>query len=478
MSVTQSPPQGPARRDGVPRTVPRARTWGHLLTAGQIALVRLRFILVLVGVLVLVGSWPVLRNYWDKLTRPAGTMPGAVSNDTEYWCPMCPGVVSDWPGKCPVCNMALVQRKKGEAVPLPGGVVARMQLSPYRVQLAGIRTTPVEYRALTVDVALAGFVEQPAPGSVDAPERGRLFVQADLFEKDLAVVSAGQAVAAVSEAYPGRTFPGKVRQVGQSFAPDTRTSRVRLEIEDPSQELRPGMFLTARVRAPVTQASWSGQGRDEEMRDRAVVDLTAHALLTPTGMHALGGLGSLTRAAVGQAAWRQGLVPAVPESAVIDTGEKKVVYVETMPDMFDGVEVTLGRRCGDFYPVLRGLEVGQRVVTAGAFLLDAESRLNPSLAAGYFGAGRKIEARGSRIEDRKSQPGSTLDPRSSILEPQDDKTLIARQKVCPVTGEPLGSMGPPFKVVVNGRTVFLCCKGCEKKIRQNPEKYFAKLDGK
>ena len=79
---------------------------------------------------------------------------------------------------------------------------------------------------------------------------------------------------------------------------------------------------------------------------------------------------------------------AVPQSAVVDTGARKVVFVEGMPGMFDGVEVTLGPRCGDFYPVERGLEPGQRIATAGAFLLDAETRLNPSLAASYFGAAR------------------------------------------------------------------------------------------
>ena len=50
---------------------------------------------------------------------------------------MDPGVISDWPSKCGVCNMALVRRKRGEAVSLPDGVVARMQLSPNRIQLAG-----------------------------------------------------------------------------------------------------------------------------------------------------------------------------------------------------------------------------------------------------------------------------------------------------------------------------------------------------
>ena len=59
----------------------------------------------------------------------------------------------------------------------------------------------------------------------------------------------------------------------------------------------------------------------------------------------------------------------------------------------------LGPRCGDFYPVVRGLEPGQKVAIAGAFLLDAETRLNPSLAAGYFGAGgsrRGVAAADSR----------------------------------------------------------------------------------
>ena len=50
--------------------------------------------------------------------------------------------------------------------------------------------------------------------------------------------------------------------------------------------------------------------------------------------------------------------------------------------------------------------------------------------------------------------------------------------ICPVTGQPLGSMGPPFKVVVQGQTVFLCCDGCEAALRKSPEKYLAKLRGK
>jgi Cu(I)/Ag(I) efflux system membrane fusion protein len=73
-------------------------------------------------------------------------------------------------------------------------------------------------------------------------------------------------------------------------------------------------------------------------------------------------------------------VLSVPESAVIDTGTKKVVYVETEPGLYDARAVELGPRSGNYYPVLAGLTLGQKIVTQGSFLIDAEARLNPAAA--------------------------------------------------------------------------------------------------
>ncbi|MHC4398947.1 MAG: hypothetical protein ACYTG0_04635 [Planctomycetota bacterium] len=56
-----------------------------------------------------------------------------------------------------------------------------------------------------------------------------------------------------------------------------------------------------------------------------------------------------------------------------------------------------------------------------------------------------------------------------------DRALAEKQKACPVSGQPLGSMGKPYKVTVNGREVFLCCQGCEGEIKGNPDEYLAKL---
>jgi Cu(I)/Ag(I) efflux system membrane fusion protein len=77
---------------------------------------------------------------------------------------------------------------------------------------------------------------------------------------------------------------------------------------------------------------------------------------------------------------------AVPVGAVIDTGSRRVVYRESSPGVFDAAEVELGPRAGEYYPVLRGLVEGDRVATEGAFLIDAETRLNPGAASAFFGA--------------------------------------------------------------------------------------------
>ncbi len=57
-----------------------------------------------------------------------------------------------------------------------------------------------------------------------------------------------------------------------------------------------------------------------------------------------------------------------------------------------------------------------------------------------------------------------------------DRAAALKQKICPVSDEALGEMGKPPKITVEGREVFLCCTACEKKLRSDPKKYFAKLD--
>ena len=121
---------------------------------------RLRFFVLLAAVGGLLLYWDTLKSYYEKWTRPFAAQ-AAADPDIEYWCPMHPTVVRDHPDKCPICGMPLSKRKKSEGgdEALPAGVVSRVQLTPYRVALAGIQTEPVEYRALTKEITAAGFVE-------------------------------------------------------------------------------------------------------------------------------------------------------------------------------------------------------------------------------------------------------------------------------------------------------------------------------
>jgi len=437
--------------------------------ATQIVIVRLRFLLALLAILLLVGYWDTVRTYWDAITRRPADSATPVSLDTEFWCPMCPGVLSDWPSKCPVCNMNLVRRKRGEAVPLPDGVMARMQFSPYRLQLAGIRTSPILYQPLTYEITALGVVES-VPRRPRGPAAAEVSVKTEVFEKDVPLLAEGQGVEATSDAFAGQEpFAGKVRALAAQLNAETHTLAVWLDLNDPQRRLRPLMSLTVRIKVPATTFDALAGAAGEEWRNRTTVDLLAHSICNPACPDALAGVESLMTAAGRHGLLRAGHCLALPESAVIDTGARKVVYVETGPGMFDGVEVVLGPRCGDSYPVVRGLEAGQRVATAGAFLIDAETQLNRGVAATYFGAARSAEAVGV------SSALPSAEAKALFALPAADRALAAKQRICPVTNKLLGSMGTPTQVVLEDRIIFLCCEGCEAALKKNPGKYLSKL---
>jgi hypothetical protein len=354
--------------------------------------------------------------------------------------------------------MDLVRRKKGEAVILPEGVVARMQFSPYRIQLAGIKTSVIGRQPLAREFVIAGRLVESAiaPASEDsgtsAPPTGRhlaLILEGEAYVRDLIFLTPGREGQISIDDLPGApTCAGTIvaAEPGEAAAQGRQATWVRIRLESPPAIARKGMFCTARFSVPLSA-------------------IEAYASSIPATANAAAGF------------------VAVPETAVVDTGNRQVVFVETMPGMFDGVVVKLGPRCGDFFPVIVGLETGQRVATAGAFLIDAEARLSPNLAAGYFGASRAAgpnSAAGPSAESAVTKPitkTKSKAPAAPALS-AGDRALVAKQKICPVTGLDLDSMGGPIAVAVEGRRIFICCKGCESKLKQDPKKYLVKLDAK
>jgi Cu(I)/Ag(I) efflux system membrane fusion protein len=155
-------------------------------------------------------------------------------------------------------------------------------------------------------------------------------VNAQVYETELPLISAGQP-ASVSLSYrPGRTFEGRVAYVYPYLDKRTRTGRVRIELENPELELRPEMYANVEF----------------------VLDLGERLL--------------------------------VPESAVLYTGPRRLVFLDLGEGRLQPREVTLGVRTERHYEVLAGLRAGDRVVTSGNFLIAAESRIRS--AARYWGS--------------------------------------------------------------------------------------------
>ncbi|MGH7163027.1 MAG: efflux RND transporter periplasmic adaptor subunit, partial [Planctomycetota bacterium] len=131
----------------------------RFLYALRIASVRLRFIGLLVAVILVTAYWDSTVARVERLFRPAARRAAAGERGVEHFCPMHPRIVQPEPGKCPICGMPLSKRTKGAETGLPEGVLARVQLSPFRVAQAGIRTSVVDWRPLEREVTTVGFVE-------------------------------------------------------------------------------------------------------------------------------------------------------------------------------------------------------------------------------------------------------------------------------------------------------------------------------
>ncbi len=152
-----------------------------LWLVGLVILKRVRFIAILAGVGLFIGYWDTVKSYWDRWTQPRSVASRELEPGHEFFCPMDPQVVrstyepnGDVPN-CPICGMPLSIRKKGEAAKLPEGVTGRVQLSPERVQLAGIKTVAVEYRPVVRQTKTVGYVTYRRERAVaDRQPRGGL----------------------------------------------------------------------------------------------------------------------------------------------------------------------------------------------------------------------------------------------------------------------------------------------------------------
>jgi Cu(I)/Ag(I) efflux system membrane fusion protein len=320
------------------------------------------------------------------------------------------------------------------------------------------------------------YVEEGSP-LYDVADLSTVWVQAQVYEDQIAFLKEGLRVRATTPALPNRPFEGRVAFIYPHLDQASRTLTARFDIDNPDHALRPGLYATVTLQVPYSQLEVFGRSLAADWQRHTAADVLRHALFAPAGVR-MGGVEPLLQAAVQQALLRQGQLLAVPETAVIDTGSQKVVYRQISPTEYEGVEVELGPRSGSFYPVLRGLEAGDRVVTAGSFLIDADTKLNPAAGSIYIGGGdgKDTSAGAVRPTTPADADAEVRAARARIRSPQ-DRRLVEAQDYCPVLEDSrLGSMGPPVKVLVKGQPVFLCCKSCEKQALAKADETLATVE--
>jgi len=329
------------------------------------------------------------KGHEEHKTREGQPKKAAGPRKQMYHCPMHPTYTSDRKGECPICGMDLVPIEEAEELESSVSGQATVRINPVRQQLIGMKTAAVEKKSLTKVVRTVGHIAydpelfaaqeeyltaRTAYGKIrgsstpDVAARAkslvsssrlrlrllglsedqikklevnggpdanlligqggedRVWLYADIYEFEFGHIRPGQAVVASTLAYAGQKFKGEVVAIDPLVNPRTRSTRLRAHLDNPKGLLKPDMFMKVKV----------------------FVDLGT------------------------------GLV--VPESAVMFTGDRVIVFLDDGEGRFQPRELALGVKIEDYYQVKSGLKEGDVVVTSGNFLVDAESKLKAAIS--------------------------------------------------------------------------------------------------
>jgi Cu(I)/Ag(I) efflux system membrane fusion protein len=263
---------------------------------------------------------------------------------------------------------------------------------------------PFDCVVLHLEVA-AG--QQVAPGTplVHVADPAAIAAELAIRRADAGLVAAGRVVHIQDALDPSLAARGRVAHVSGFVAEETQALLVRVAIEERDPRLRPGAAVVARIEVPLVEVEpWRSLPRPAAGGPRTVFVCPMHDLVReePGTCERCGGMKLLPREVA--AGPGPGDVLAVPAAAVVETGAGGLVYVETEPGVFAARAVELGPETRGYRPVTAGLAAGERVAAAGSFLVDAEARLDPSIAATYFGAATKTPERAGGAPSEAKPP--------------------------------------------------------------------------
>jgi membrane fusion protein, copper/silver efflux system len=204
-------------------------------------------------------------------------------------------------------------------------------------QIRELEEKGVAQRTLTLYAPHSGFVikKEANQGMRVMPDKelytiadlSTVWVNVDIYESEIPFVRPGQTASVTLSYDPGATFNGKVSYIYPYVDEKTRTVKARLDVPNPGFKLKPDMYVNAEIK----------------------IDGGKHL--------------------------------AVPEEAVLDSGMRKLVFLDKGNGHFEPKEVKLGAKLDGFYQVTSGLDEGEKIAASSAFLLDSESRLAEAMGA-------------------------------------------------------------------------------------------------
>ncbi len=259
-------------------------------------------------------------------------------------------------------------------------------LTKQQVEAIEERGTPSDHMTIYAPVggivvhmnALEGMYVDTGTRIYTIADLSQVWVKLDAYESDLAWIKYGQEIEFTTVAFPGETFTGTIAFIHPVLNEKTRTVKVRVNAPNPEGKLRPGMFVRAVARAKVTEG---GRVMDPDLAGKWICPMHPDIVKADAGScdiceMPLVRTESLGYVPVDPAKREAPLV--IPASAPLITGTRAVVY-RVVPDAekptYEGLEIVLGPRTGDYYIVRSGLAEGDRVVTNGNFKIDSQLQI-------------------------------------------------------------------------------------------------------
>jgi membrane fusion protein, copper/silver efflux system len=302
---------------------------------------------------------------------------------------------------------------------------AQMQAAEENLEFLGMGETQIKEVARTRQIARNIELRSPIAGLVIARntfaglrfDRGtelfriadlsHVWIVADVFKDDVQHFQPGMIASVV---LPGghETLRAKVSDSLPQFDPNTRTMKVRLEVDNPDFILRPDMFV------------------DIELPTRV-----------PPGL-------------------------SVPVDALLDSGLKKRVFIDRGNGFFEPREVETGWRLGDRVQIVSGLKTGDRVVVSGTFLMDSESRLKAT-SAGNSGPQMEAPAMQEVAGHHHSEAGMAKTKKAAVH--------WVKDLSCGMDIDPAKATAEGNSASYRGMTYYFCSKSCKSKFEKDPERY-------